>query len=44
MPIETPPEADLWRRNIMTIVWIVVIWAAVMLVLWLLGVFPAPSP
>src|SRR5207248_1313275 len=26
-PLNPPPEADLWRRNIMTIFWIVVIWA-----------------
>src|SRR4051794_19811549 len=26
-PLNPPPEADLWRRNIMTIFWVVMIWA-----------------
>ncbi len=36
-PIQAPPEADLWRRNIMTIFWIVVIWAVFVAVVYLAG-------
>ena len=39
-PIEAPPEADLWRRNIMTIFWIVVIWAVLVLIAAVLGWLP----
>lgn len=41
--ISAPPEADLWRRNIMTIVVITFIWGIIVLVAWLLGLTPAPA-
>jgi hypothetical protein len=37
--VEAPPESDLWRRNIMTLVVIIVLWALVLLALYVGSVF-----
>jgi hypothetical protein len=39
-PLNPPPEADLWRRNIMTIFWIVVAWAVIVAAAYFSGVGP----
>jgi hypothetical protein len=39
-PLNPPPEADLWRRNIMTIFWIVVIWAIFVAIAYFSGFVP----
>jgi hypothetical protein len=40
VPVNATPTSDLWRRNIMTVVWIVVLWAIVMLLAWIFGFIP----
>jgi hypothetical protein len=40
LPLNPPPESDLWRRNIMTIFWIVVIWAIFVAIAYFTGFAP----
>jgi len=38
--VEAPPVSDVWRRNIMTIFWMLLVWGVIVLVVWALGVDP----
>ncbi|HEU5318656.1 MAG TPA: hypothetical protein VFX49_21260 [Chloroflexota bacterium] len=40
-PVDAPPVSDVWRRNIMTIFWLLVVWGAIVLLVWLLGLGPS---
>src|SRR5581483_10605026 len=42
--LEAPPESDLWRRNIMTVVTIVFIWGLLVLIFWAAGTFFGIGP
>ena len=39
-PVDAPPVSDVWRRNIMTIFWMLVVWGLIVLAVSLLGLGP----
>ena len=38
--VEAPPVSDVWRRNIMTIFWMLMVWGIIVMVVWVLGLDP----
>jgi hypothetical protein len=40
-PVDATPVSDVWRRNIMTIFWLLLVWGAIVLVVWVLGLGPS---
>ncbi len=42
-PVDAPPVSDVWRRNIMTIFWLLIVWGVIVLVVSLLNLGPSAA-